>query len=460
MSALIRNLPWVIFAASLAFLAAIILQIVTSMPPNTFTILTGPQGGGYYRTAQEYQRIAGENGFDLRIRTTAGASETLQLLQAGAAEVGFVQSGIARQGDPNVLSTIANVFYEPLWIFYREAAFGDAPLRRLHQAAGKRIAVGPEGSGTRELFTSLAARAGLGLQNTTFLDLTFDAAAQQLVAGSIDVAVFVLSDSSELPWRLLREPGINLMSVERAPAYAFYYPWLHQLTLPEGGADVERNLPSVPKQLLATTTNLVARNDLHPDLVRLMVIAATETHRRGGRFEEPGEFPNLTLTDLPIDEEAEAYLRQILGGRSYLDRYFPFWLASTIDRYLLFVVPALLIILPLLSRSPQAFQWYMRQRIVRWYKIVHDVEQRAQAMSLEEIAAELRNLDALDERIGDELVVTTTFMPQVYELRQHIAFVVDKLQKRRLALQNQPMQAAATAVAATPLPGAGGQPGG
>jgi TRAP-type uncharacterized transport system substrate-binding protein len=434
MSVLIRNLPWVIFGTAFAFLAAIILQIVTSMPPKSFTILTGSEDGGYYLAAREYQRVAREKGFDIQIRTTNGASETLQLLEAGAAEVGFVQSGIARLGDPNLLSTIANVFYEPVWIFYRDDSFASAPLNRLPQAIGKRVNIGPEGSGTRELFSSLAARAGMTAQNTTFLDLPFGAAAQQLIDGNIDVAVFVVADSSELPWQLLRTPGISLMSVARAGAYAFYYPWLTELSLPEGGADVERNIPPEPKQLLATTANLVARNDMHPDLVRLLTIAAIETHRNGGKFEKPGQFPNVTLTDLPVDPEAEAYMQQLLSGRSYLDRYFPFWLASTIDRYLLFVVPALLIILPFLSRSPQAFQWYMRQRVVRWYKIVHDIERRSQTMDLAEIEAELRHLELLDERIGDELVVTNTFMPQVYELRQHMAFVVEKLQKRKQAL--------------------------
>ena len=437
MSVLIRNLPWFVAGLALALLLAIVVQVATSLPPRHFTILTGPEEGGYYKTALEYQRIAREKGFDLQIRTTRGASETLELLETGAAEVGFVQSGVASHGDPEVLSTIANVFYEPLWIFYRKDAFAGAPMTRLHQAIGKRIAIGVEGSGTRDLAASLLQQAGLTADNTKFLNLTFAEAAQQLTDGNADVAFFVVSDASELPWQLIRTPGIELMNVARANAYAFYYPWLSELVLPEAGADVAHGIPSEPKHLLTTVASLVARNDMHPDLVRLMVIAAIESHAGGGKFEKPGQFPNLELTDLPVDPDAEAYMRQILGGRSYLDRYFPFWLAAVIDRYLLFVVPALLILLPFLSRSPQVFQWYMRQRIVRWYRIVHDIDRRAQSMSLGEIDAELQQLDDIEHRIADELTVTNSYMPQVYELRQHIEFVADKLQKRRLALQAQ-----------------------
>jgi hypothetical protein len=327
------------------------------------------------------------------------------------------------------------VFYEPIWIFYRKEAFGREPLTQLGQAEGKRIALGVEGSGTRELAGSLTAQAGLTPENTTLLNLSFEEAAQKLVAGSVDVAFFVLSDESELPWKLIREPGIELMSIENADAYAFFYPWLSMLVLPEGGADVASGIPTESKQLLTTMANLVARNDMHPDLVRLMVIAAIETHRRGGKFEKYGEFPNVELTDLPVNQEAQAYIQQTLRGQSFLDKYFPFWLAALIDRYLLFVVPALLIILPILSRSPYVFQWYMRQRIVRWYGIVQAADRCAVTGGLEEIDAELQHLKDLDRKIGEELTVTNTYMPQVYELRQHIDFVAEKLRKRKFDLQ-------------------------
>ena len=437
MAALIRNLPWVITALILTAFLVIAAQIAITMPPRSFTILTGPEDGGYYQAALAYQRIAKEKGFDLQIRTTNGASETLALLDSGVADLGFVQSGVAVAGDPSKLSTIANVFYEPVWIFYRKDAFGSESMTRLHQAQGKRIAVGPLGSGTYDLASYFLPIAGLTSDNTTILNLSFADAAEQLTNGAIDVAIFVVSDSSPLPWQLINTPGIELMSVSRANAYAFYYPWLSELVLPEAGADVANGIPAESKHLLTSVAALVARNDMHPDLVRLMVIAAIQTHRSGGKFEKPGQFPNLELTDLPVDPDADAYMRQILGGRTDLDRYLPFWLAAIIDRYLLFVLPALLIILPLLSRSPQAFQWYMRQRIVRWYRIVHDIEYRSQTMDLAQIDAELLHLDEIERTIADELTVTNSYMPQVYELRQHINFVAGKLKQRKLQLQAQ-----------------------
>ena len=56
----------------------------------------------------------------MQTRETAGAVETLDLVEQGAAPAGFVQGGVAAQGSATKLSTLASVFREPLWILYRK----------------------------------------------------------------------------------------------------------------------------------------------------------------------------------------------------------------------------------------------------------------------------------------------------------------------------------------------------
>ena len=43
--------------------------------------------------------------------------------------------------------------------------------------------------------------------------------------------------------------------------------------------------------MLAPTTQLVARADIHPALIDLLLQTATELHQAGGLFEKAGEFP-------------------------------------------------------------------------------------------------------------------------------------------------------------------------
>jgi hypothetical protein len=83
MSTVIRHLPWFIVSLVALLLVLVVAQVVTSLPPRSLTILTGPEGGGFYIAAQKYQQLARSLGFALKIRTTNGASETLDLLEKG-----------------------------------------------------------------------------------------------------------------------------------------------------------------------------------------------------------------------------------------------------------------------------------------------------------------------------------------------------------------------------------------
>lgn len=441
-----RNLQWILIGAGVVLLLAAIIQVFATMPPRKFTILTGPQDGSYYVTAEAYKKIAADKGFDLEIRTTTGPSETLQLLESGQAVAGFVQGGIAAAGDPTILSTLANVFYEPIWIFYRKDAFGQQPLARASEFIGKRIAVGSAGSGTDWMAMRLLEESAITPENTTLINMSFDEAAAQLASGQVDAGFFVASDMLPLPWRLLDNPDLDLISFDKADAYDFRLPWLTTVVLPEGGANIQRNIPAATKRLLATTANLLVRNDTHPDLVRLLVVAAVATHYQGGLFEGRFQFPNLLMTDLPINNQAQAYLQQLKNGDSYLDNHFPFWLAALFDRYLLFVLPVLLIALPLLARTQIAYRWYMQQKIVRWYKTVHAIDMHVDTMQLAAVDNEIHRLDTIDDKLRKQLTVSNSYMPQVYELRQHIEFVKQRLEARR----NELLQPQAPTSAPTP----------
>ena len=80
----------------------------------------------------------------LKVRRVAGEPQN-----AGAAafqvDVGFVQDGVAKGEKTDNLVSLGSVFYEPLFIFYRDRKQLDA----LSQLSGKRLAIGENGTGTR-----------------------------------------------------------------------------------------------------------------------------------------------------------------------------------------------------------------------------------------------------------------------------------------------------------------------
>ncbi len=449
-----RNIKWILIGLGVVLLVGAVVQFVNSMPPHKFTWLAGRQGGAYYRAAEAFQKQARALGYDIAIVETAGSVEALQRLQNGEGDVAFIQGGVAAQADPEKVSTLATVSYEPLWIFYRKSLAPGAPLHSFEQLAGKRIAIGEPNSGTNQLAKVILQDAGISSDNATLLEIPAAEAVTGLQEGSIDAALLVSGYPAATVQTLSNDPDLELMSLQYADALARRYRYLSVLTLPRGTFDIVGDVPRDDIRLLSTRANLMVRQGFHPDLVRLLSIAAVAFFSPGSFFAEPDEFPNTTYTDLPVSREAKAYLEQVKNGDSQLDRYLPFWLAALIDRYLLFVVPLLLIFVPLLGRSPLLYQWYMRNKITHWYKFVHKMELRVENMQVPEIDAAIVELESLDDKLARELNVSTGYMPDVYDLRTHIQYVIGQLQKRRdvLAASASAASGAAGPAAAAPTP--------
>lgn len=429
-----RYLFKVLIVAGLMLLAAALVSFFASLPPRKFVLLTGREGGGNYQAALAYQEIAREKGFEIDIRPTAGSVEVLQGLLKREAEVGFVQGGIALGADPRVLATLASVYYEPVWVFYRREAFSGQGLKHLSDLAGKRVAIGETGSGTKVLAAQLLAANYISESDATLVPAGAAEAAAGLIAGDLDAAFLVSSEESEAVRQLLRAPGIDLMDFERAEAYTALFPFLRVVKLPRGAADLPRDIPREDKRLIATTANLVVRQDVHPDLLRLLTIAAVETHWGGGLFGATGEFPNSDNADLPIDRQERAYLERIKSSQSLLDNYLPFKVAATVDRYWLFVLPFIFLLVPLLVRVPLVFGLWNRYKVNRWYKVVREVELKLDQLDVYQLRQERAKLQALDDRLTAQTHVGTFYLPATYDLHIHMEYVIRKLERREQML--------------------------
>ena len=129
---------------------------------------------------------------------------------------GLVQGGVANGLNIDKLISLGSISYEPLLVFYR----GDRSVDLLSQLSGKRLAIGPVGSGTRSLALQLLAANGIEPGGATALvDLDPEDAAKALIEGNVD-GVFLMGDvaSSQLMRKLLQTPGIRLFNFIQADA--------------------------------------------------------------------------------------------------------------------------------------------------------------------------------------------------------------------------------------------------
>ena len=417
---------WIFLVAGIGF--AVAYQFVEPAPPKKIVITTGSDSGAYYQFAQRYAAILARDGVTLEVQTSAGSLENLQRLQADSAQVGFVQGGVMPpKVDPDApddsgLLSLGSLFYEPVWVFYR----GDKPLTRLTDLRGKRLAIGQEGSGIRQLAQQLLEANEIP-PSQHLVPLSGLTAAEALQQGRIDAAFIIAAENAPVVQVLLRSPGIKVMSFAQAGAYQRRFPFLTKLTFPQGVADLVRNFPPDDIKLLAPTANLIVRADLHPALQSLLLQAASEVHGKSGFFQDAGEFPAYKDPLLPLSPDAARYFK---SGPSFLQRYLPFWLAVLVDRLIVMLVPIFALLIPLLRVAPAIYTWRVRSKVFRCYGELKFLEDDLKHHFDPAKLADYRNrLDALDDEAA-QLHVPLGFTDLVYTLREHVNLVRHILDKR------------------------------
>jgi hypothetical protein len=108
---------------------------------------------------------------------------------------------------------------------------------------------------------------------------------------------------------MLRSPGLRVVSFSQADAYLRRFPFLSKVVLPRGVVDLVRDVPPRDTTLLATTANVIVRDDLHPALASLLLQAMTEVNGKGGFFQRAGEFPAYKDQSFPLSSRRRALLQ-------------------------------------------------------------------------------------------------------------------------------------------------------
>ncbi|EIJ45679.1 TRAP-type putative transport system periplasmic protein [Herbaspirillum sp. GW103] len=415
--------------------AWLVIWLIRPAPPSSITIAAGPKDSNFWRVAERYKALLARDGIRLDIIETGGSLDNLKRLADPDqnVDVGFVQGGLAGAVPVESLAplvSLGSISYVPVSVYYRAPPPREdgrpAPLlRQLSELAGKRIAIGGQGSGSSVLAATLLKANGVEPGGgTQLLNIGGDEAAQALTSGKIDAA-FLMGDSVSVATmgKLLRAPGIRLLDFSQADAYVRRFRYLNTLKIPMGVFDLARNLPARDTQLIAPTAELVAREDLHPALSDLLIAAAREVHGKANVLQKAGEFPAPLEHEYPISDDAARYYK---SGKTFFYRTLPFWLASLVDRAVVIVLPVILLLIPGVRLVPMLYGWRVRSRIYRWYGELIALERGVSRESPEEQAEMLRRLDEIEMAVN-RMKMPLAFADQFYVLREHIGFVRARL---------------------------------
>lgn len=414
----------------------LLFHYVRPAPPRTVTMLTGAPGGAYALHAERYRAALAREGIELVLRPTSGSVENLLLLKTDAeADLAFIQSGIANEPESTDLVMLGSMYFEPVWLFHRLGT----PLERLTQLGGLRVGVGGHGSGTQLMALQLLAASGMAISEPGWRTIGNGEAATALIAGQLDAAFLIAGADAPTVQKLLAAPGIRLATLTHVDAYARRIPQLATRLLPAGAIDLAAPNPPADIKMLGATANLVARADLHPAIVSLVMSAASEIHGAPGLFQDAGEYPHIRTRDLPPSGVAQRYLS---SGPSFFQRYLPFWLAVMADRLLVSLLPLIALLIPLMRIAPALYAWRMRSRVYRWYGELKFLEHRLREHpDTAQTQNDLEQLERIEEH-ANQIRVPLAYSGELYTLREHIQLVRRRLLEHAAAHHGAPPPAA------------------
>jgi len=422
----LKDLLFLVVLPLLALIATywIAVRYVKPAPPDNFVMTTGAPGGAYDLFAQRYRDILRREGITITLKPSAGSIENLQRLKDPNLhiDVGLVQGGLVEGTPPEGLTSLGTVYYEPLWIFYR----GKENLDKLSQLASKRIAIGPEGSGTRPLALQLLKASGALVESTELFPLGGLDAEKALVEGSVDAVLQVAATDAPSVQAFMKAKEIKLASLAQAEGFTRRFTFLSMLRLPRGAIDLALDLPPHDINLLATSANLVVKDDFHPALGYLLLEAATEVHGQAGLLQQAGEFPAPNKTEFPLADEATRFYK---SGTPFLYRYLPFWVANFMQRMLIVVLPLVAIVIPLLRFLPMLIEWRAKSRLFKWYEnlkeLERDVSMQPGGGNLDDY---LERLDEIERGVNNTRI-SRNYSDWAYNLRSHIDLVRHRIER-------------------------------
>ncbi len=420
-----------------ALLVGMVAVVLLGRPPKTFTLAAGQPGGMYASFASSLQEALATEGIDVEIIETAGSIENAELLRTGNADVGLIQSGTEFLTDIGGSTALAEVFYEPFWIFARAGVI--EVVDGIPVLAGKRLAIGPAGSGTNATARALIDQTG---STAIALEWTTDEAIEGLAAGTIDAAFFVVAANAPLVAELAAIAELELLAVPNVEGLARRLPFLSPVTLFRGTFDPGATpVPPQDMAMLAARATLMGRDGLNPDLARLIVreLPAVLPVPYVGDLDA---FPSLAQTRFPLNEDARKYLAE---GPTPLEAFLPFEIASPLARIYLILLPLLVLAFPIYTLAKAGWEWFNNSRVNSWYPRINAIERNLEASGLDELMAQQDFLVGLDQQLARQRRVPAGKMGTLYQLRTHLSFVIRRVEARIAELGGEGALAAAKA---------------
>ncbi|NLZ79939.1 MAG: C4-dicarboxylate ABC transporter substrate-binding protein [Gammaproteobacteria bacterium] len=426
LSIMLRANLWLV--PVLAALVAALFYFVAPPPPMHATMSTGGMGGGYTQFAEKLRDELAKEGFELKLVNSTGSRENTQRLldKKSGINLALLQSGQELELNSQQrakLIQLGAVFQEPLWLFTRK----DVTVDALSDLVPLRTAIGAANGGTRMVVDPMLAANKIDSHNLpqTWRAITGKKALAALLDEQLDAAFFLGPAESPLIQQAASHPELQLVNFTQADAYTARMPFLNELEIGPGLLNLATNQPPQTVTTLSPVAMLVANDSFHPALTALILAAAQEVMRAGTLIDAPNAWPKNKPHEFSTLTEAQYFHDK---GLPLLQRYLPFRIASLADRYIILVIPLLVLLFPLFKVAGPIYRWRIRARIYRWYKYLRDIDKQFSNDTLpEHVDYEIQRLTEMQDELA-KVEVPLSYTNELYELHLHVRYVLKRLE--------------------------------
>lgn len=442
----------------LTFALTVAFVIADPIPPKQLRMATGSKGGAFQVFGARYAETLDKDGIHLTLQPSEGSAENITLLAQGKVDAAFAQEGsIDTALNPSLkhITSLGQVFQQPLWVFYRQdkalRTQGHRQLDRMADLQDWRLNIGTQGSGVHHLMRRLLTLSGMDPQSARISSFNQEDAALKLQAGEIDAMAFASNSKAPLVQKLLHTPGVGLLDFAHAEAYARLLPQVVSITLPAGLIDPARHEPPRSMHLIAATTSLLVRDNLHPALQALLVRTAQKIHAEPDWFQDRGTFPQPGISAFALDDDAAYVYRH---GPSRWEHWLPFWAATFMDRMGLVMISLALVVLPLVRFGPKMYILGVRWRIYRGYRLLKSLDETLHihpTVDQAKLASLLQQVNRLEAGLAD-IAMPAWNSAALYSLRSHIGLVQRSIQARMQHQKSRQAQESQGSVGDNPPP--------
>ena len=272
----------VVLVVALPVLVSWCFHHMTSLP-HEVVLATGAEGGRYEALSESLANaLREEYGVTVRTVPSEGSLENMRLLRSGQVDFALYQHGtqrlrdrfVDREDQPGAGTEgpepvfVANLYSEVAHI----VASNGTSMASASDWTGKRVAVGPEGSGDYAFSLLLLEHLGLELSDIEPHAISYSALPEAFRENTIDAAVVTSAPRSPILNRLLtgnHADQCDLQSIPHAHALAAKELAVSPHTVP-AALYRSRNPPEPrePVDTVAVRAQLLARRDVRSSLVQ------------------------------------------------------------------------------------------------------------------------------------------------------------------------------------------------